>query len=258
MSDVLVTETLDRVRILTLNRPEARNALSAALVVALYDALIEADAEPAIDAVVLTGTDPAFCAGVDLKEAARDGAAYFGVFDKSNCIAHVARVSKPVIGAINGATFTGGLELALGCDFLIASERAVFADTHVRVGVFPGGGMTARLPTAVGVRRAREMSMTGDIVDAVRAEQIGLVNEVVAHDEVLARAVRAARSICEVDPAIMRELKRVYTEGSMTTPGQALEIERQAAGNWSARLDYDVLAERRDTVMRRNREQLEH
>ena len=104
---------------------------------------------------------------------------YFEEFRSQSCIAAVAEMRTPIVGAINGATFTGGLEMALGCDFLIASERAVFADTHARVGILPGGGMTARLPQVVGAAMARRLSMTGEVVDAARAERIGLVTEVV-------------------------------------------------------------------------------
>ncbi|MET0468240.1 MAG: enoyl-CoA hydratase, partial [Aeromicrobium sp.] len=185
MTDVLLTENEGHVRVLTLNRPEARNALSGALVAALFDALVAADEVGDVRAIVLTGADPAFCAGVDLKEAARDGAEYFARFDETDCIGQVARMRTPVIGAVNGATFTGGLEMALGCDFLVASERAVFADTPARVGVLPGGGMTARLPHAVGVGNARRMSMTGEVVDAHRARGMGLVSEVAAHVDLL-------------------------------------------------------------------------
>ena len=120
MAEPLAVETDGHVRVLTLDRPEARNALSGDLVRALYDALIEADEDDEVRAIVLTGRDPAFCAGVDLKEAARDGAAYFAQFDTTDCIGQVARLRTPVVGAINGATFTGGLEMALGCDFLVA------------------------------------------------------------------------------------------------------------------------------------------
>src|SRR3954453_12037249 len=143
--DVLVADH-GPVRVLTLNRPAARNALNRQLIRALYDALKTADADEAVLAVVITGSDPAFCAGIDLKEAARDGLKYFEEFKTHSCISAVADMRTPIIGAINGATLTGGLELALGCDFLVASERAVFADTHARVGILPGGGMTARLP----------------------------------------------------------------------------------------------------------------
>jgi len=252
MTDVLLQETVDRVRILTLNRPEARNSLSPELVVELYDELVEADADPSVSVVVLTGTDPAFCAGVDLKAAAVDPKGYFRLFDDKDCIAQVSRVRKPVIGAVNGATFTGGLEIALGCDFLFASDRAYFADTHGRVGIFPGGGMTARLPSAIGVRRAREMSMTGDIVDAHDAERIGLVNDVVPHAALLDRAMRAARAASELDPDMTMELKRVYAAGFE----QALELERLTARQWGTAHNQDGLAGRRDAVMARNRGQI--
>jgi enoyl-CoA hydratase/carnithine racemase len=136
MTDPLVlTAAHGAVRLLTLNRPEARNALSRDLIRAAYTALTEAEADDSVRAVVLTGADPAFCAGVDLKEAKRDGLKYFEEFRSQSCIAAVAKMRTPIIGAINGATFTGGLEMALGCDFLVASERAVFADTHARVGI---------------------------------------------------------------------------------------------------------------------------
>ena len=140
------------VRVLKMNRPSARNALSRDLIRTLYVALTEADAAESVRAVVLTGTDPAFCAGVDLKEAQRDGLAYLEEFRSQSCIAAVAKMRTPIVGAVNGACFTGGLEMALGCDFLVASERAVFADTHARVGILPGGGMTARLPQLVAPR----------------------------------------------------------------------------------------------------------
>ena len=179
-------------RLLTLNRPQARNALSRDLIRATYAALTEADADDSVRAVVLTGADPAFCAGVDLKEAQRDGLKYFEEFRSQSCIAAVAKMRTPIVGAINGATFTGGLEMALGCDFLVASERAVFADTHARVGILPGGGMTARLPQVVGLAMARRLSMTGEVVDAARAERIGLVTEVVPHEQLIERALELA------------------------------------------------------------------
>ncbi len=134
-----------------MNRPQARNALSRALIRELYTALTEADADASVRAVVLTGADPAFCAGVDLKEAQRSAGVLRGVPAHSSIDA-TGQMRTPIIGAINGAVFTGGLEMALGCDFLIASERAVFADTHARVGILPGGGMTARLPHSSGRR----------------------------------------------------------------------------------------------------------
>ncbi len=119
-AEALLSEDRGGVRVLTLNRPWARNALSGALISALFAGLNAADNDLGVRAVVLTGADPAFCAGVDLKEASRDGMAYFARFEHEDCVTRVGQMRTPIIGAINGATFTGGLEIALGCDFLIA------------------------------------------------------------------------------------------------------------------------------------------
>ncbi|MDT5195645.1 MAG: enoyl-CoA hydratase [Mycobacterium sp.] len=253
--DELVTRT-DRgaVLVLTMNRPSSRNALNRELIRSLYAALKSADADDSVRAVVLTGADPAFCAGVDLKEAARDGMKYFAEFKSNSCISAVAEMRTPTLGAINGATFTGGLELALGCDFLIASERAVFADTHARVGILPGGGMTARLPRVVGAAMARRMSMTGEVVDAVRAERIGLVTEVVAHDRLLDRAVELAGQIAEVPKPTMLGLKDIYVTGAATAVDPALAAEAAIAG--AQEHDLAGLEQRRIDVMRTNKSQI--
>src|SRR3984885_11593307 len=254
MSDPLIRSDHGPVRVLTLNRPEARNALSRDLIRALYAALQESDADEFVRAVVLTGADPAFCAGVDLKEAARDGMDYFEEFQTNSCIAAVAEMRTPILGAINGATFTGGLELALGCDFLVASERAVFADTHARVDILPGGGMTARLPQVVGAAMARRLSMTGEVVDAARAERIGLVTEVVAHDQLLNRTLQLAAQICEVPSATMLGLKEIYVTGSATITDPALAAEQAIAG--AQTLDRDGLKDRYAEITERNRRQI--
>lgn len=137
---ILLSDDHGAVRVLTMNRPEVRNALSTELFEALYAALGAADADESVRAVVLTGTDPAFCAGVDLKQAQSLGMDYFGRFDKMNCMNAIVELSKPVVGAINGATFTGGLEIALACDFLIASERAVSPTPTPGSGSCPAAG----------------------------------------------------------------------------------------------------------------------
>lgn len=253
MSEVLITDR-DGVRVLTLNRPQARNALSHDLIRALYAALKAADADEAVRAVVLTGTDPAFCAGVDLKEAARDGLKYFEEFRSQSCITAVREMRTPIVGAINGATFTGGLEIALGCDFLVASERAVFADTHARVGILPGGGMTARLPQVVGLSMARRMSMTGEVIDAARAERIGLVTEVVAHDRLLARALELAAAIAEVPGPTMLGLKEIYTEGAAAVIDPALAAEARIA--YAQHREFGDLGDRFRAVSERNKSQI--
>jgi enoyl-CoA hydratase len=250
----VVTADHGAVRVLTMNRPYARNALNRDLIEALYAALVEADTDASVRAVVLTGADPAFCAGVDLKEAQQLGMDYFAKFQSHNCITKPAELTKPIIGAINGATFTGGLEMALGCDFLIASDRAVFADTHARVGILPGGGMTARLPGRVGAAMARRLSMTGEVVDADHAERIGLVTEVVPHEQLLRRAVEIAMHIAEVPAPIMAGLKEIYVRGSATVTDPALAAEQAIAA--TMRPDTDGLDARRAEVTARNKSQI--
>ena len=212
------------VAIITLNRPDARNAIDSFLAARLADAFTRAEHDDDVRAIVVTGADPAFCAGLDLKEFARlqrppDGA--------SAIIAMAGEVAKPTIGAINGAAMTGGLELALGLDLLIASERAWFADTHAAVGILPGGGMTARLPRAVGVRMAMEMSYTGRVVDAAEALRAGLVNRVVPHDELLPQARATAALIASRDTTVLRELKMLYRVSNSGTLSEALAHEHR-------------------------------
>ena len=250
---LLVTD-VGGVRVLTLNRPEARNALDGDLISDLYDGLVAADADPEVRVVVLTGTDPAFCAGIDLKQAASEGEAYFRRHREEPCITHVALMTTPVIGAINGSTFAGGLEMALGCDFLIASDRAAFADTHARVGVLPGGGMTARLPMLVGQAQARRLSFTSEVIDAERALRIGLVTEIVSHNRLLDRAIALANEIAEVPAETMRALKQIYMAGAGSSLKAALAAERRSTA--MHRPDVDAIDDRRLAVTARNKRQL--
>ncbi|MDT7736629.1 MAG: enoyl-CoA hydratase [Mycobacterium sp.] len=253
-STLVLSDDSGAVRVLTMNRPAARNALSPGLIGALYAELREADDDPSVRAVVLTGADPAFCAGVDLKEAQRLGAAYFEQFRRQNCIRQTAEMRTPIVGAINGAVFTGGLEMALSCDFLIASEHAVFADTHARVGILPGGGMTARLPQVVGAAMARRLSMTGEVVDAALAQRIGLVTEVVPHDQLLSRAIELAGQIAEVPGPTMTGLKEIYVSGAAAITEPALAAEQAIAG--AQILDRDSLNDRYTEISERNRRQI--
>ncbi len=254
-SSLVLVEDTGGVRVLTMNRPAARNALSPDLIGALYSALREADQDNAVRAVVLTGADPAFCAGVDLKDAQRLGPAYFENFQTQNCIRQTGEMRTPIVGAINGAVFTGGLEMALGCDFLVASDRAVFADTHARVGILPAGGMTARLPHVVGAAMARRLSMTGEVVDAARAERIGLVTEVVQHDRLLARSLELAGQIAEVPAPIMAGLKEIYVTGTAAVIDPALAAEQVIAS--AQTLDREGLKDRYAEITIRNRRQIQ-
>lgn len=270
MADVVLMEVADRVATVTLNRPKARNAMSVELIDLLRRLVAEADARSDVDVIILTGTDPAFCAGLDLKELGRDG----GALKKADPIRPTTAPSdgsdarrqarganlptaKPVIGAINGVTVTGGLELALNCDFLVASDRARFADTHSRVGVHPLWGLTVTLPQAIGLRRAREMSATGNFVDARQAFQWGLVNHVVDHAELLPFCQRLAADIVSSDQRALTAVLATYEEVSRGTGAAAHSVEiRRAAEFQQGGVDPADIERRRQSVVDRGRSQV--
>ena len=261
MSEVVLLEVSDRIATVTLNRPDARNALSTEVLRMLPALMREADAREDVDVVILTGADPAFCAGLDLKELGSTGrnlrspdsaAPESGTPDRTG--GPFPSMTKPVIGAINGVAVTGGFELALNCDFLVASERAKFGDTHARVGVMPGWGLTVLLPQAIGVRRAREMSFTGNFLTAHEALQFGLVNHVVAHDELMSTARGLARDIVGNDQAGVRQIRRTYAAITRDQPGW--DIESHDGAEWSRTMfSPDMVAQRRDGIMSRGRDQ---
>ena len=254
---VLLVDVTDRVATVTLNRPDRRNALNAALSNALWDAVADAGADDAVDVVVITGSDPAFCAGVDLKEVSGEVAPSAAVVPRrgpDGLYRFLPVIDKPVIAAVNGVCVTGGLELALQCTFLVASDRARFADTHARVGILPGGGMTVLLPQAIGLRRAVEMSLSGNFVAADEALRIGLVNHVVPHDELLPFTRRLAGDLVSNDQGVVRRLldqyRRVAAAGSLA---EAHALEGLMAE--SQHLDRGEVGARREHVQARGREQ---
>src|SRR5215470_15432395 len=197
----------DGIATVMLNRPEKLNALNRALRGEFCAAMIELGADPAVAVVIVTGAGRAFSAGLDLNELGAEGLRETGGV---TFISVVERMDAPVIAAVNGFAVTGGFELALACDIIIASETAQFADTHARVGVMPGGGMSARLPRAVGVRKAKELSLTGNYLSAREAERMGLVNRVVPRDQLLAAAREMAAQIAGADQTTVRQMKRLY------------------------------------------------
>jgi len=223
--DVLAESRHGEVLVLTLNRPASRNALNRELIAALGAAVERYSMDSSAAVLVLTGADPAFCAGLDLREFSERGAPSMGA---SEVIHAIAELAKPVIGAVNGPAVTGGLELALACDFLIASEKAAFADTHAQAGVLPGGGLTARLPQAVGQRLARQMSFTGEYLGSARALAAGLVNEVVEHDRLLERTLEVARGVAGCRSDVVSALKSVYLRGALGGVSDALAVEAEA------------------------------
>lgn len=249
-SPVLLIDTTDRVRTLTFNRPQARNALSAALRDAFITALRAAEADDDVDVVILTGADPVFCAGLDLKELG-------DTTELPDISPKWPPMRKPVIGAINGAAVTGGLEMALYCDVLIASERARFADTHARVGLLPTWGLSVRLPQKVGVGLARRMSLTGDYLSAEDALRAGLVTEVVAHEELLPAARRIAATIVGNNQKAVRALLESYHRIDAEQTQAGLWIEAEAARAWMATATGDDIAASRSSVIERGRTQVD-
>ena len=251
MTDVVLTEIVDGVAVVTMNRPEARNALNGELRRAIPARLSELDTDPTVRVMVLTGADPAFCAGLDLKELGSSGLSA----DPDAAPLPFGSLTKPVIGAVNGVAVTGGLELALGCDLLIASERARFADTHARVGVMPGWGLTVLLPQAIGLRRARQMSFTGNYVDAATALAWGLVNEVVPHDRVVDRARELAADMITVPEANLAAIKGAYRAAAEGVDQAALEAERRYSRDWLRNFDPGTLAANRAAIRQRGSSQ---
>ncbi|MGA2409380.1 MAG: enoyl-CoA hydratase, partial [Candidatus Binataceae bacterium] len=198
----------------TLNRPEKLNALNRELRSEFCRVMQALRDDPGAGVVIITGAGRAFCAGLDLKELGSDNAKEGGAVVRDTTtvsfISVIEDMRVPVIAAVNGFAVTGGFELALACDMIVATEGASFADTHARVGVMPGGGMSARLPRAIGIRKAKEMSLTGNYLPAREAERMGLVNRVVPNDRLLAEATELARQILGADQNLVRQMKRLY------------------------------------------------
>ncbi|MFN4113596.1 MAG: enoyl-CoA hydratase [Sphingomonadaceae bacterium] len=243
----------------TLNRPQAMNALSKAMRQMLFDVMRALDADDSVRAVVLTGAgERAFTAGLDLKELGSDASALGAANAESpavNPVRAIEQCRKPVIGAINGVAITGGFEVALACDVLVASTNARFADTHARVGIMPGWGLSQKLSRMIGISRAKELSFTGNFLDAITAQAWGLVNHVVEPDDLLPLAQRLARDMAQIDPAFLARYKALIDEGyaSDFAGGMALEARLSSAANSAVKPEQ--VEARRLAVQERGREQ---
>jgi enoyl-CoA hydratase len=248
VSDVLTVERRGEVALIELHRPEARNAVNVALATAICETVVACQDAGAI---VITGSDPAFCAGLDLRSLGVDS-----LVDLPPFVATVAGSSIAVIAAVNGPAVTGGFELALAADFIVASERAAFADTHLRVGVYPGP-VLVDLPRRVGPAWAREMSLTGNFVDAETALRIGIANHVVPHEELVPLALDLAAAIAEQDRAMVSTMRRDWDASNGTTIAQARKIheEHGREGGFRERSSAAGIAARRESVLARSRTQ---
>ena len=225
----LRTEIADRVLTLTIDRPEAKNALTLAMRRQIEGLAREVDDDDAVDVVVLTAVDPVFCAGADIKEIVALGAS----LTPTNPGAALRSIGKPVIAAVNGACVTGGLELMLSCDIVVASDRARFADTHAKLGALPRWGMSALLPRAVGVAKAKEITATGAFVDAEEALRIGLVHHVVPHDELGTRTRELCAAIVAANQRAVRASINLYDRGNGMSLADALALEAEVGGAWT-------------------------
>ncbi len=255
-SEVVIVSRQDDLVTVTLNRPESLNALSRELRKRLTEVFRDLVADPSARVVILTGAGRAFCAGVDLKELG-SGAARLGTRDPTyDVVAAMDAYPGPIIGAINGAAVTGGFEIALACDLLIAAPAARFADTHGRVGMYPGWGLSQRLPRLIGMGRAKEASLTGNFIDAHTAERWGLVNRVVAAEELMPTCERLARDMLGQLPEMLVSLKQLINEGCAMTLGDALAMEAKRAAEHNGTVSPEAIAARRAAIQARGRTQV--
>lgn len=258
---MLKVEYKGAVAVVTLDRPDAMNALSRALRRALDEAIRKIAADDSVSVVVLTGAGRAFTAGLDLKELggspdALGDANATGATE--NPVLAIQQCAKPVIGAINGVAITGGFEVALACDVLIASANARFADTHARVGILPGWGLSQKLARAIGVMRAKELSLTGNFLDAATAAAWGLVNRVVAPDELMPTALKLAADMASIPAETLAAYKALIDDGYALSGREARRLEAERTSMLNAAVKPEEIEARRAAIQSRGRAQETH
>lgn len=250
---MLLVEKADGVAVVTLNRPEAMNALSKELRALLHDAITDLDADPDVRAIILTGAgERAFTAGLDLKEL---GSGRSDTKPEKDPVKALETCSKPIVGAINGVAITGGFEVALACDVLIASENARFADTHVRVGILPTWGLSQKLSRAVGVYRAKELSLSGNFLNARMAYEWGLVNRVVPAADLMSAARTLASDMASAPANTVALYKRVIDQGFSMPLGTGLLHEYKTFSQHNRQVTSEMVEARRGAIQARGRSQ---
>jgi len=254
---VLLVEKTGEIAIVTLNRPTAMNALSRELRSAIAKTVDELEADPDVRVMILTGAGKAFCAGLDLKELGQKGLSNPNdTITQGDPVRSLGKFSGPIIGAINGVAITGGFELALACDVLIASSNARFADTHARVGVMPGWGLSQKLSRAIGISRAKELSLTGNFLSAEQANEWGLVNRVVAPEDLLPQAKALANDMLSVIPEMLVSYKGVIDEGFAQSFGDGMQTEQRRARAANVAVSPEEVEKRRAAIQARGKSQV--
>jgi enoyl-CoA hydratase len=226
-SNILV-ERRGAVGIVTLNRPQALNALNAALIAELGMAFDDLEADPTIGAIVLTGNDKAFAAGADIKEMAEK--TYIEAYTEDFITRgweRVAQCRKPVIAAVAGFALGGGCEVAMMCDIVIAAETAKFGQPEIQLGTMPGAGGTQRLPRFIGKAKAMDLCLTGRMMDAAEAERAGLVSRVVPVDKLLDEAIAVAERIAGLSQPVVMMVKESVNRAFETTLAEGVRFERR-------------------------------
>ncbi|QFU75415.1 enoyl-CoA hydratase [Halioglobus maricola] len=246
----VLTEISDGVMLITLNRPQSLNAMSKGLVDGVVAAMKQAEADENVKVIVITGAGKAFCAGVDLKELSEGG----DVLEADSELQTVfPNCSKPIIGAINGVAVTGGLELALNFDFLYAADTARIGDTHAKVGLMPTWGMSQKLSRIIGINRAREMSLSGALIDAQTAMDWGLVNKVCKPENLLQEVMDKAREIAANHAEAVAGIRKLINDGWCTSLSDGLKLEGERSQPFNDALDFSVMGERLGQVKKSNR-----
>jgi enoyl-CoA hydratase len=254
--DILLVERHESVAVLTLNRPRQMNALSSALRERFTQQMTALGQDPGVKVVIVTGTgEKAFSAGVDLKELETAPLTADDLGPDAPICRAFAALGKPTIAAVNGFAITGGMEIALQCDILVASTNARFADTHARVGIVPGWGMSQLLPRIVGPVRARYMSYTGNFIDADTAKAWGLVLDVLPAAELLPYCRKLAAEIATCDSTTLTDVRRAINGGLATTLAEGLALEGRLSQAAASRFDAAGFAGTREAVMSRGKAQ---
>ncbi|MFO7560463.1 MAG: enoyl-CoA hydratase-related protein [Desulfobacterales bacterium] len=229
MEQPVLFEIKENIAIITLNRPSKRNAIDQNLMMNLHNSFERFSKNSEIRVGILTGSGDTFCAGLDLSSPITGN-----ILDLLDIW---KEIDKPIIGAINGHAITGGFELALNCDFLIASENASFADTHARMGIHPGWGVTQLLQQAVGIRMAKQISLSCQFFSARQMLDSGLVNEVVPREKLMERCMEIARDIASANQEMLGVVKKLIEQGGDGTYREGLLREREGFMKFLAKIE---------------------